>query len=171
MGTSPDVGGRFGLGRPQELNYHELETTAQVVMTKAEMGIVPNTLDVPFMQLGGNPWKYQASPSKPEIPVDVLTTVSYPEQAMSSKIEQEQYERLLKELPFKLGKDLDEENRKPLHERHEEFVVFEFILRYAARALAWINKVEVLTPEAFEDGTQKNRGFPFTAFEEWLHVV
>ena len=166
---SPDIGGsRLGLGKPLQPDYRELETTAQMEYTKAGLSIVPNTLDVPFEELGGNLWDYKAPSSKPEMPLNVLTGISYPDAAISSKAELKQYNRLKEELPVKLGMELTRQNRKPMEERDSEFVIFERILKFTARALAWLEDISEIDPEAYVENNSKNTLLPILALSGWI---
>lgn len=171
MGSSPDVGGRFGLGKPQQADYFEMQTTAQVQDMKTSLGIVPNTLDVMFTELGGEPWKYKASPSKPEISENVLTAISYPDAAQASKLEKEQFERLLREIPLKLLMELKRENQLPFEERDPLLLLFERILRFAGRALAWLQTMKQAEPEGYVENVGKNRGLAQQILKGWVQIA
>jgi hypothetical protein len=171
MGTSPDVGGRYGLGRPQELDYRELETTAQVQVTKEAMGITPNTLEVPFTQLGGEPWKYKASPSKPEFSMTLLSGISYPDTEKASKLEKEQFEKLLKERPLKMSMELKNQNRIPLDERDGRYLVLDQLMKFFSKFLTWVKIIEDVDPASFVENTSKAQATPSIALNNWLEIA
>lgn len=168
MGISPDVGGRQGLGKPLEPDYRELEATAQVEVAKASLGIVQNTLEVPFTQLGGNLWQYKANSAKPEMPLNIFTGVSYPDAPLPSKAEIARYKRLVEELPLKLGLELSRESRKPSHERKGDFLILDQILKFAAKALVWLESICEINPALFSENTAKNTSLHLLALNGWI---
>lgn len=171
MGISPDVGGRQGLGRPLQLEYTELEATAQVADAKAALGIVPNSLDISFTELGGNPWKYQASASKPQIPMNVLQGIVYPDSPEASQLAQKQYERLLKELPLSIRQELKEQSYFPEEDRDLALAVFERLLRFTGKALAYLQTTSELQPENFAENNKKNHAHPREMLKEWIELT
>lgn len=171
MGISPDAGGRVGLGRPLQPDYFELETTAQTQVMKAGLGLVPNTLEIPFTQIGGNLWKYQAAATKPEIPMDVLQGVVYPELETKSKAELENFQKLVNELPIKMKLELDDERKKTLEDRQGSFWVLEKIIRFYARALTWVENVQELRVTEFEENAQKNNNLTLLYLKNWLSTA
>lgn len=171
MGISPDVGGRQGLGRPLELEYTELEATAQVANAKAALGIVPNSLDISFTELGGNPWKYQASASKPQIPMNVLQGIVYPDSPEASQLAQKHYERLLKELPVSIRQELKEQSYFPEEDRDPALAVFERLLRFTGKALAYLQTTSELLPEDFAENNKKNHAHPEEMLKKWIELT
>ena len=168
MGTSPDVGGRGGLGKPLVPDYHELETTAQTQNFKLGLGIVPNTLDVSFTKLGGEIWKYQASPSKPSVPMDVLKGIQRPLPEMKSSLEEEHFQSILDDLPTNLGNELKRQQKFPYSQRDSSYVAFEEVLRFAAKALAWLEESEKIDPSAHAERSSTLRQIPKALFHRWI---
>lgn len=171
MLAGPEAGGRFGTGKPPQLDYTELQTTAQVQVTKLDLGLTQNTLEVPFTQLGGNPWKYQASPSKPELGMTLLSGINYPDSEKSSKLEQEQYEKLLKEIPLRMSMELRKQKKIPLSERDPNFLVLDLLIRFLSQVLAWSHGVAPITPEMYSENTSKMQAMPSVALNNWLEVA
>lgn len=171
MLAGPEPGGRFGIGKPVQLDYREMDTTAQVQVAKMDMGITPNTLEVPFTQLGGNPWKYQASPSKPELTMTLLSGISYPDTEKASKLEQEQYEKLLKEIPLRMSMELKKQRKLPINERDPRFLVLDQLIHFLSRLLAWSNLVADIQPEMYVESSSKLKSMPSVALNNWLEVA
>lgn len=171
MGTSPDVGGRGGLGKPLVPDYNELEATAQTQNFKLGLGIVPNTLDVSFTKLGGEIWKYQASPSKPSVPMDVLKGIQRPLPEMKSSLEEEHFQSILDDLPTNLENELKRQQKLPYSKRDSAYVAFEEVLRFAAKALTWLEETKAIDPSAYAERTSTLNQIPKALFYRWISLA
>lgn len=171
MGSSPDVGGRYGLGRPQVPDVHEQQTTAYVHVAKQGLGIMPNTLEVPFTQLGDQAWKYKSPATKPLIPTKVLVAVVREDPKENSALEEQFYQECTEELPLDLNFNLKEENKKPPYQRDYRFLVLDQLLRFLSKALTHLAYCEKLRPEDYPENSNKVRSRPFSALWEWLSIA
>ncbi len=171
MGSSPDVGGRFGLGRPQVPDVHEQQTSAHVHVAKQGLGIMPNTLEVPFTQLGDQAWKYKSPATKPLIPSKVLVAVVREDPKENSALEEKFYQECTEELPLDLNFNLKKENKKPPYQRDYRFLVLDQLLRFLSKALTHLAYCEKLRPEDYPENCNKVRARPFSALWEWLSIA
>lgn len=171
MGTSPDVGGRSGIGRPLVPQYEELEATARVQVGKQGLGIVPNTIEIVFTQMGGNIWRYEAQASKPKLPMDVLVAVTHPDAKETPSLEKQIFEKLVHELPLKLSLELQRERKKRPHERDPVFVVLEQILQFAARAERWLRDIAENQYPIREERVSFVAAFPLLALQGWVSAA
>ncbi|GAB4233690.1 MAG: hypothetical protein Tsb0021_12760 [Chlamydiales bacterium] len=170
MGTSPDIGGRTGLGRPLVPEYQELEATAQTQVARQSLGIVSDTIDILFTELGGNIWQYDANATKPQLPIYIAASVNAPEEKEDPEIAKE-YENLVSKLPLNLSNELSRERKKPLDQRNPRFVVFDNLLRFAAKALVWFKNVSKITPKSYREQISKFKMFPFGMLQGWIDVA
>lgn len=172
MGLSPDSGGRVGLGRPLQPDYFELQTTAaEGAVLKEGLGLVPNTLDVSFAQLGGNLWKYQASSSKPMIPLYVLKGITHPDEEKPSALLQKNLKKVFEEVPIKIREKLKEDYEKEPEERDPFWVAVEQILRFSGKALAWLELVQDINPQGFLENSSKLKDLKNLALLHWIEIA
>lgn len=172
MGTSPDVGGSRGLGRPQIPEYQEQQQAAQVLNLKAGMGLVQSTLEIPLHQVGGEDrYKYQADSSRPNLDTKVLVATQSPEMSEKDPAEEAQYQEILDKLPLQLSLGLQDDQKKPLHERNPKFVVFEMILRFVAKALVWLERVSQIDSSQHSANIAKIQAFPHATLRGWIEVT
>jgi hypothetical protein len=167
----PDVGGRAGAGRPLQQTYHEQETTAQNQMAKQSLCLTQNTLDVMFTELGGNKWEFSANSSKPFLPMTVLAGLVNAEMEKENPQIQEEYEKLFKQLSLKLSQRLKENKKLPFEEQDPLCIIFEMVMRFAARGLVWLQFVEEITPELYPDSLSATSVAPLTAFNSIISVA
>jgi len=168
MGTSPDVGGRMGLGRPLVLQHDELEASAQTQVAKQGLGIVPNTIEVVFTQLGGNVWHYDANASKPHLPMNVLVGFIRSETKSPPSLEKKIFEKLMGELPLSLSLELKREKKKPLSQQDPTFLVLEQILQFLAKAEAYLIGIADENSTISEERRSLVIQFPNFALQEWI---
>lgn len=172
MGTSPDVGGRSGLGRPQEPMIHEQEATAQVQVVKENLNLTQNTLEVPLSRLGGgHEYRYNASATKPSVPTDVLVGVLHKDTDAPDPMEEKSYEELVEELPLSLSLELKEENKKPAYLRDPPFLVLEQILRFCAKALAFLRTCKEIKFEDHIANASKFMAAPASSLWKWMRTA
>lgn len=169
MGTSPDVGGARGMGRPQELQYQELDQTAQVQVLKQGVGMVETLLELPLNMVGGERYeKYKSDPSKPTLDTKVLSAIRRPDKPKSNPAEQKEFQRLADELPLQLSLELEEERKKPPLERDPKFIVFELILQFAAKALVWLDEADKIDPAFYVSNNAKIQAFSYATLRGWV---
>lgn len=171
MGSSPDVGGRHGLGKPLMPEPYEIETRAETVVAKAGLSMISNTLDIPFSQLGGLLGRKPAESSKPTLQQFVLRNVVHPDREGPSILEKKYFEQLTKGISLKLFLALKEESKKPVEERDPRFDIFQRILRFAAKALSWLDEIKQIEPDQREERTKKNKYSPYILLVKWIKVA
>jgi len=168
MGTSPDVGGSRGLGKPQVMDFRELEQTAYAVIQKENLGVVKDTLQVPFEQMGKDMWKYQNASSKPVLDSKVMRGVVHGEISQPDKKEEESYENLLDRLPLNLSMQLRKERKLPMHLKTPKFIVLEMVLSFAARALAKLDRFSEINPKDHQEEMEENLAYANGALNLWI---
>jgi len=167
MGTSPDVGGRTGMGKPLVPEYQELEAQAQTLVAKQGLAIVPNTLDIPFTEMGKDLWKYQSHPAKPKVPQNVLKAVRHPEIEKENPRNEEVFQELVDKLPLQLSLKLKKDRKLPYEERDPQFIILERILAFHAKILIWLEEVQAVDRQELEEVTSKYLAFPHYMLREW----
>lgn len=171
MGIAPDVGGRVGLGKPLEPDYFELQTSAQTAVLKEGLALVPNSLDVSFAQLGGNVWKYQTTPSHPQIPMFVLSALVRADNAEPSPLEEEHLQQILGKLSLKIKERLKENQQKPAEERDPFWVVVDQILRFMAKTFAFFDGLSQVTPELYQEGNYRHQLYLDKVLANWISLA
>ncbi len=173
MGTSPDVGGSRGLGRPQTLDYNEQAQSAQVAVLKAGVGLVQSTLEIPLPQVGreGERYRYPCNPSKPNLKTKVLVGISRPDTPRADPKEDEEFQRLIDELPLQLSLEMQNDRKKPAQERNPKFVVFELVLRFVAKALVWLESVSQVDPSQHSSNNAKMQAFSHATLRGWIDIA
>lgn len=166
MGTSPDVGGSRGLGRPPNLDYREMEQTATAELNKQQLGQVKNTLEVPFTLLGGNVWKYQAHACKPTLTQTVFEAMVRNDIRETNIQEQKKFKELQEKLPLQLKMGLERSLKMPYEERDPPFIVLHNILRFFAMLLARFEYIATL--ETNEEKRSHFENLPLYALNRWI---
>lgn len=167
MGTSPDVGGRTGIGKPLVPEYREIEATAQTQVAKQGLALVPNTLEIPFTQLGGNIWKYEANSSRPTLNQTLLQGVSVPDPQKEDPAEQSTFEQLMDELPLQLALKLKRDRKKEGEERDPQLIVFEKILQFFAKSLVYAKKLQTISSPSLAGSISQNQAGIAFALRGW----
>ncbi len=168
MGTSPDVGGSRGMGRPQQLDYTEQQQTAQVVNLKAGMGMVDSALEIPLHLVGGERYQYEAHSARPNLDTKVLVSVARPDSPEKNPAEEAEYQEILDKLPLQLSLQLQDDNKKPWEERNPKFIVFEIILRFVAKARVWLESVSDIDASQHVSSRSKTDAFPKATLRGWV---
>lgn len=172
MGIAPDAGGgRVSLGKPFEPDYFELETTAQTAVMKEGLGLVPNTLDVSFAQLGGNIWKYQSSSSKPLLPFFVFSEVHHADNPTMSPLEEQQLKEVYEKLPIKIREKLKQDQEKNPEDRDPFWVAVDQVLSFSAKIFTWMTTVSEINPGLFLENNYKNQMYLDRALAHWIYVA
>lgn len=161
--TGSGVGGTIG-GPPQPTT-RELETIAANEIAKQMGGLVKDTLEVPFTQLGGNVWKYQSSANRPSLPplTQNRVLVGYEPPPDDS------WKSLAKDIVDHLPDDFKgrylTQMSLPFEERDLLFVALDNLLNATAKALFLLNEAaEPVEPESPADiYSQINLALPYFA--------
>lgn len=159
-GMGDDVG---NLNQP---SIFELETKASVEISKAQLGIIRDTLEVSFIQIGEKDlWKYQASSSRPTLAPLASTrmeTATLSESDVSWKGIQEE---LLKQLPDDVQLRYARDNEKPIEERSEAFRALGEAVKTLAKLIAQFGIAKADSVKA-ERKAELNAILPSIAHEE-----
>lgn len=127
------------IGGPLNPSIFEIETRGIVNVNRELLGILRDTLQVSFTELGGQVWKYQASANRPVLPALVSTRMQTPDFSVDDKMWKEYYEDLLNNLPPTIREKLEYDLKSPLKDRNNAYIALENILTTTARTLAFIN--------------------------------
>lgn len=165
MGSSPDVGGSRGMGRPPTLDYREMEQTSTVELNKQQLGQVKNTLDVPFTLLGGNAWKYQAHACKPTLTQTVFEAMVRNDIRDPNALSEKQFKELKDKLPVNLKMGLERSLKMSYEERDPAFIVLENLLRFFAKLLARFEIIEQV--EVHEEKRSHFQNLASSSLRRW----
>lgn len=140
------VGGSVG-GTPMP-TQRDIETSAWTQVNKQGLGIVHDTLEVPFSQLGGQVWKYSTDSSRPSLmPMGTLRTMK--EETKPDESWKQKFDELLNKLPPQMKARLIQEYSKPLEMRNASYSAFEQTLTMLAKGMNGLEKAqEPLDPKA-----------------------
>jgi hypothetical protein len=167
----PDVGGRAGPGRSQQPEVFEMQTSAQAQVAKEGLGMFPNTLEVPFTQLGGNVWKYSANSSKPMLNASVMVGIQHPGEEKTTELEQKTYEKIVKELSLKIGEKLKRNKRLDPEDQDPRLIILELVLRFLARLVTYLTLAEQVNPESYKETNSENLKMPLKLFTSTLEAI
>jgi len=127
------IGGN--IGGPQEPTIEQMQASASVEVAKQMSGIMRDSLDVVFTQLGGNLWRYQSDSGHPVLhPMATFRIDMGKEKALSSEL-QKTFEALAKMLTPGIYKRLTMDMERPMQARNSSMRALEEVLYGAARAV------------------------------------
>jgi hypothetical protein len=137
------------IGRPLEPTPQELETTAAAQTSRQMMGIVKDSLEVPFTRIGEKDvWHYQSNPSRPTLPQLVNVRASKEPQPQSDNAWMESFKELVNQLPPEVREKLNQDMARPFQSRNADYTELQNALIYTAKGLAWLKTAsEALPPE------------------------
>ncbi|HRD55391.1 MAG TPA: hypothetical protein PLC42_03235 [Parachlamydiaceae bacterium] len=118
----------------------ELEATAFTFFNRASLGIVKDSLEVSFMQLGGNLWKYNSAASRPVLAPLIQARVNATLKEISERSWDAFFEELRKNLPADTADRLLRERAKAKEDRSPSYIALEEILVSSAKTLAMIRE-------------------------------
>src|ERR1700733_2589113 len=146
--ASAGVGGN--IGGPIQPTARDLEATAWTQVNKAALGIMPDTLEIPFSQLGGNVWKYQSDSSRPTLkPMGTSRTSTPQENALPDESWKAHYDALVKDLPPDVKARFVAEMGKPFSGRDPGYSSLDNLLTLLAKAMAALeNSAAPVDPES-----------------------
>lgn len=158
--SSSGVGGN--IGGPLAPTQRDIETTAWTMVNKAALGIMPDTLEVPFSQLGGNIWKYQSDANRPTLKPLANIRTSVPDETPPDDSWKSSFDALLGKLHPQLKTRLLANMGKPFNARSMNYSVFENVLTMTAKGMAWLQKAqEPMDPESPAwERTEHNQALP-----------
>jgi hypothetical protein len=144
MVFSTGSGGSVG-GSPTP-THRETETTAATEVGKMVLGIVQDSLEIPFSQIGlQNTWKYNSTASNPSIPTlnqmrMVLSFAKGPNTEWTGT-----FAELMDLLPKDVKERLLNESKLPFEQRDETYGKLDNFLGLMAKGLSWMRGVS--TPQ------------------------
>lgn len=159
--STPASGVGGSIGGPLHPSPREIEATAWTMVNKAALGIVPDSLEVPIYELGGNVWKYQSDSSRPTLkPLATLRTTS--DETAPDETWKDFFDNLSSKLHPDLRKRLQENMRTTFANRNANLSVLENVMTTIAKGMAWIGKAQQpMEPETPEwERTEHNQGLP-----------
>ena len=138
--TGSGVGGN--IGGPQQLSSKEIEATAWALVTKERMGVVQDTLEIPFTQVGGNIWKYSSDSTRPTLmPLGGNRTMGE-EQPPPDESWKDNMDELMDQLPPQLKARMQSELAKTFEFRNPNLMLFGNTLTALAKGMAWMDDAE-----------------------------
>lgn len=151
------------IGGPSVPLQRELETSAWTQVNKAALGIVPDSLEVSFTNLGGQLWKYQSDSSRPSLQSPgTLRTAQAKEEPAEDDSWKPIFEDLIGKLPSEVKDEFQKDLARPFERRSQNFAQLENTLTYTAKGLSWLagaqKPVEPESPEM--DRLQHNQALP-----------
>lgn len=159
--TIPSTGLSSNIGGPQQPTQTEIEATAWTMVNRSALGLVKDTIEVPFSQLGGNVWKYSSDASRPSLKhTGSIRTSTTNEEAKPDDTWKSNFQSLVNRLPPQLRSRLIHEMSQPFEMRDQDFAVFENLLLMSAKGMTSLEKTErPLEPDTPEmERTLQNQG-------------
>jgi hypothetical protein len=127
------------VGRSPIPSVFEIETRGIVNVNRERLGILADTLQVSFTELGGQVWKYKGSANRPVLPSLISTRMQAPDFSVDNQMWKQYYEDLLKNLPPSIREKLEYDLKSPLKDRDNAYLALEDLLTATARTLASID--------------------------------
>lgn len=144
--TVPSTGITGNIGGPQQPMPREIEASAWTMVNRAALGIMPDTLEIPFSKMGGEVWKYRSDPSRPTLKPVGTTRTNTPEGEAMDDSWKGPFEQLVNRLPAQTKARLVEDMFKPYEMRNSEYVILENTLLTTAKGLSWLEAAQKPTP-------------------------
>lgn len=135
------------VGGPSQMGARELEATAIAQLNKIALGLVADSIEISFIKLGGNVWKYQASAPRPTLaPLESARHDSLKE--AEDKSWKAFFDQLVENLPSEVAARLIREKQKAKEERNISYTALEEVLVTTAKALAFVQAASKLDDKA-----------------------
>lgn len=167
MGSSPDVSGAKGLGRPQTLNFTEQEQSAETINNKLGLAAIKNSIDIPLTQLGGNIFKYEAHSSKPTLARTLFAQMVRSDKPLENELAKEIFKKLKDKLPLQLQMGLKHYSALPWEERDARFILLELLLKFAARSLAFLQGCTEVDETDLTERSSRYQTNPAQSLKGW----
>lgn len=138
--SASGVGGN--VGGTMMPTARDIETSAITVVNKERMGLVHDTMEIPFTQVGGNVWKYSSDSTRPTLmPTGTMRTMS-DEIAKADESWKQSFDELVGKLPPDLKEDLINEMGKRAENRSPNFNALAKTLTNLAKGMAWMEQAK-----------------------------
>lgn len=162
MSTMTGMGVGGNIGGPQQPTPQEMEASAWAVVNRERLGIVKDTVDISFTQVGGNVWKYSSDSSRPTLmPMGTSRTMAG-EEPKPDESWKDNYDQLVNKLPPGMKARLQRELGKTSEFRNPDYTTLDNQLTTLAKGIAWMAKaeqpVDPQTPEG--ERTLHNQSLP-----------
>lgn len=126
-------------GGPQQLTALEIELSAATTNLRTQLGVLRDSMEVPFSQLdAAATWKYQSTSSNPTLSPMVRVRTSGTSPRESDKTWTEEFSHLLDLLPEEIKRQLIIESKLPPEERNPAFGALDSTLGAMAKAIVWL---------------------------------
>lgn len=126
-------------GGPQQMTPLEIELTAATANLRTQLGVLKDSMEVPFSQLDKTAtWKYQSTPSNPVLAPLVRVRVGSSAPKETDKTWTKEFNYLLDQLPADLKNQYLVQSKLPYEERSQAFQALDTILGATAKAIVWI---------------------------------
>lgn len=163
--SSGGVGGN--LGGTMQPTARDLETSAWSLVNKEQLGIVRDSIEVPFTKIGGNVWKYSSDSSRPTLmPTGTLRTMGE-DLAKPNESWKQKFDELVNKLPPDLKETLMSELGKRAEQRSVNYQVLTQTLTTLAKGLSWMDSAQESADPSSVEGkrTIDNRSLPGRALK------
>lgn len=163
MSVSSGIGD--DVGRSPIPSIFETETRAIVNVQRERLGIIPDTLQVSFTELGGQVWKYMGTASRPVLPPLVSTRMQSADLTATEGPWREFYDGLLNALPTLVRQKLEYDRKQAEHD--PAYAALNDVLTSTAKTLSRIGiAAQDMTPGSIEERyAALNALLPFFATE------
>lgn len=157
--TSLGSGITSNIGGPQQPLPSEIEASAWALVNRAAMGIVRDSIDIPFTHFGGQVWKYRSDPNRPTLVPTGTTRTLLPKEEAIDESWKPFFDDLVSKMHPELRQRLMADMNKPFEMRNANYSVLENVLHTAAKGLASLEEAkqpQKTTGPVFER-TQQNQ--------------
>lgn len=138
----PSTGLSSNIGGPTQPLPREIEASAWTMVNKAALGIVPDTLELPFSKVGGDIYKYKSDSSRPSLkPMGSDRTLAS-EDSVDTHSWKAPFERLVNLLPAPIRNRLLAEMGKPFDMRNGDYLALESTLFLTAEGFAALDEAQ-----------------------------
>lgn len=134
------IGG--SIGGPQQYSQTEIEATAWTLVNKERLGVVKDTVEIPFTQVGGNVWKYSTDSGRPTLMPLGSTRTTTGEEEKPDESWKDFYDQLLNKLPPQIKSRIQSELGKSFEFRNANYIVLDQALAALAKGMGWMESVE-----------------------------
>ncbi len=167
MTTSLGTGVGGTIGGPQQPTQREVETTAWTSVNRAALGIVPDSLEIPFTQLGGQLWKYQSDSNRPTLSTMGTIRTSLPSEDAEDTSWKPIFEELVGKLPPEVKEEFLKDQQRSPEGRSPNFAQMENALTLTAKGMAWLEGAQKpVDPESpMMDRLKQNQTMPGKALK------
>lgn len=146
--TSLGSGLTSNIGSPQQPSVTEMEASAWTQVNKSALGILKDSLEVPFSQLGGQIWKYKSDANRPTLVPTGTTRTLMPKEDKTDESWKPFFDDLVSKMHPQMRARLTADMKKPFETRNTFYSVLENVLNTTAKGLASLERAQQpQTPE------------------------